>query len=303
MGSTLVSNEEFRSAMRPIAKSLSNYASAIRDEGEQNGHLPWASSRAMAELADQHRWSTPEWLEPARNAHAYGGFLTYLIAEHVSAHAAIIDGSSVGPSYAHMSCVRAVLEAVPIAHWLLDPAIGAETRIQRSITFRLHSANQQKRMVNIAGARDAAERSTSACRAFAAANRWSLRGGAVAGDSIPKATSYSKVALGAEAKELDETVWALACATQHANWFALADGLHDSFVRNDPLDPLGGVEAITVKAPALAMFAAVIFSGADAVQRARADLMGWSPSDELVASRSALTDLRRLVTTQLRGSP
>lgn len=254
----------------------------------------------MAELGDQQRWSTSDWLEPVRNAQAYGGFLTYLIAEHLSAYAAIIEGSAVGPRYAQMSCVRAVLEAVPIAHWLLDPAIGAEKRIQRSITFRLHSANQQKRMVNIAGARDAAERTTSACRVFAAANRWPLMGGAVAGDTIPKATSYSKVALGAEAKELDETVWALACATQHANWFALADGLRDTFVRSDPFDHLGGVAAITVKGSGLAMFAAVIFSGADAVQRARSELMGWSPSDELAASRSALTELRRAITEQLR---
>jgi hypothetical protein len=44
----------------------------------------------MAEFAAEKRWSVPDWLKPARNAHSYGGMLTDALAEHLAALAAII---------------------------------------------------------------------------------------------------------------------------------------------------------------------------------------------------------------------
>jgi hypothetical protein len=134
---SMLTDAEFRAAMRPLSVSLRDFASSIRDQPEMHGCLPSPDSRAMAELASEKRWSTPQWLEPVRNAHSYGGMVTYLIAEHLSAYAAIIESAVVGPRYGHMPTVRAVIEAVPIAHWLLDPSMGVETRLRRSIAYRL----------------------------------------------------------------------------------------------------------------------------------------------------------------------
>jgi hypothetical protein len=108
------------------------------------------------------------------------------------------------------------------------------------------------------------------------------------------------VALDHEAPELDQAVWAMTCGTHHANWFALADGLKDRIVRNDPLDPHGGVAALTVEGAQLAMFAVVLFHGADAVVRARTELMGWDPPSEMTKSREAMAETSRLVVEQLK---
>lgn len=294
-----VSNEEFRAAMRPLADALTTYAEALRDQPQVSGFVPIADSLAMAELASEHRWSTTDWMEPVRNAHSYGGMLTYLIAEHLSAYAAIISESRVGPAYAHMPTVRAVIEAVPIAHWMLDPSIGAERRVQRSLTYRMHSLTQQKRMTRLPGAVQSAEDGLQKCRDYVSAQRWSLAGVMVGGQSVPKPTTYSSIALGAHAPDLDQAVWAIACGTHHANWWALSDGLA-SQMQKDPLDSRGGVAAITAKSSQLAMFGVVLFQGADAVRRARSELMGWPESDASRRSRDAMEANGKLIVDQLR---
>lgn len=296
-----VSHEEFRAGMSPLANALTTYAEALRDQPHVNGHLPAAESLAMTELATEHRWSTADWMEPVRNAHSYGGMLTYLIAEHLSAYAAVISESRVGPAYAHMPTVRAVVEAVPIAHWMLDPSIGTERRVQRSITYRMHSLTQQKRMARLPGAVESAEDGLDRCKDYVSTQRWSLAGGIVGGQSVPKPTTYSSIALGAHAPDLDQAVWAIACGTHHANWWALSDGLAGQMQR-DPLDPGGGVAAITAKSSQLAMFGVVLFQGADAVRRARAELMGWPETDAMLHCREALEANSRLIVEQLRHS-
>lgn len=297
-----MNDEEFRAAMSPLTSALTTFAVSIRDQGEENGQLPAPISQAMAELATEAKWSVPSWKEPVRNAHSYGGMLLYLIAEHLAAYAAIVERAGVGPRFAHMPVVRAALEAVPIAHWLWDTSIGPEQRVRRSITYRLHSGRQGNKMLRLPGAQKDSDRAIESCLEYAAAQGWTLgKDGdgrdTVGGEAIPRATSYSAVAFDGEAPELDRVLWAMACGTHHANWFALSDGLAGEVMRNDPFDALGGVVPLKIDGRSLSMFALMIFQGADAVVRARTELMGWVESDSMVSSRQDLNELGRAFVT------
>ena len=92
----------------------------------------------------------------------------------------------------------------------------------------------------------------------------------------------------------------MASATHHGNWFALADGLKDKLVRNDPLDELGGLAPITAQAQHLFMFGVYAFFGADVVATARTELMGWAVSPTMTSSRASLRELGRAVVEQLK---
>ena len=112
----VMSNDEFAEAMRPMGAALSEWASAWARQPAEFGHVPAAASRAMGELAAEQQWATPGWLEPARNAHSYGHMLSYALAEHLAAMATIIMHTPVGPAFLHMPSMRAVFDAVPVAH-------------------------------------------------------------------------------------------------------------------------------------------------------------------------------------------
>jgi hypothetical protein len=42
---------------------------------------------------------------------------------------------------------RAVLESSSLAWWLLDPGIGAQTRLARALACRLHTAHETRKAV------------------------------------------------------------------------------------------------------------------------------------------------------------
>jgi hypothetical protein len=75
----VMSNDEFAEAMRPMGTALSEWASVWSRQPAAFGYIPTADSRAMEELAAEHRWATPAWLEPARNAHSFGHMLSYAL--------------------------------------------------------------------------------------------------------------------------------------------------------------------------------------------------------------------------------
>ncbi len=143
MGVAAVSNEEFAAVMRPLAEALSMFASAVASESERQGMLPAAESKAMRELAGEARWSTERWLEPVSATHSFGALLVYFLAEQLAAVGAIIDRSSVGPRYSYQANVRAIIDAAPVAFWLLYPSIGTDARVKRGVAYRMDSANQQ----------------------------------------------------------------------------------------------------------------------------------------------------------------
>jgi len=280
-----VSNAEFREYMRPLSGALATYAAAMAAQPEHNRNLPAHNSRAMAELAAQETWAIDEWNEPARNAHSYGSLLAYFVAEHLAAYAAIIDGVSVGPRYAHMATARTIFETVPIAHWLLEPNITLERRIKRSIVYRLKSANEIGRMQHIEKLVHQSTENRARCERFVKFHGWTVTGIAIGGELLPTAkTDFSKAAFGAEFVGLDRTLWGMMSGAQHGTWYALADGLKDQILDHDPLDPAGAVVPLMVTSENLTMFGVMSWHGCAAVANARDELMGWRPSDDMLES-------------------
>jgi hypothetical protein len=274
-----MSNEEFAEQMRPLAEALSGWAASWASQSEVHGFVASAGSVAMGELAAESQWSAPAWLEPVRNAHSYGHTICYVLAEHVAALAAIIQHASVGPAFSYMPTVRAIFEAIPIAHCLLDPRISVETRIKRSIAYRLRSANQVGGLKGVPGATEDSIDTRRACTEYSDRHGWSIHANGVGGEVLPNAKDdFSKVAVGRRDERLDGVVWSVTSATQHSVWYSLAAAFSDGITVTDPFDTRGGLAPIVVQGGTIAAYSSMCWRGCTAVADARQTLMGWTPS-------------------------
>lgn len=298
----VVSNDQFRDAMLPFTTALERWAVAWAGQQEGAGYLPAADSRGMAELAEQRTWSVSAWLEPIRNAFSYADTLAYKLAEHLAAYAKIVH-SQVGPAYSHMPTVRAVLEAAPIAHWLLDPSVGAEVRIKRSIAYRLDSADQAGRMQHLPGAAADSQKVRRACSDYLHSQGWVLKDKAVDGERLPTAAQFSQVAFGKVDVRLDMTSWGLMSAAQHGTWYALQLALDGDEMITTPLDPLGGLARIMVRSDTLTTFGLMCFEGCDAVARARDELYGWQRPAEMIDAAAQVRDFGARMRAESEARP
>ena len=223
-----MSDDEFREAMQPFTDAMSKYAKVAAGLAESNGMVPAVGSRAMDELAAESQWAQPGWAQPTSNAFSYGLVVLHHVAEHIAAFAAVVDGSSIGPTYAHYAHIRAVMDGVTVAHWLGDPSVAFETRIKRSLAYRYNSANQIGGFADYlptAGAES--ERIRKACVDFAAANNWEFTGNHLDGEALPRdGVGFCEIAFGAPNEALERVMWMHASATQHVKWMALAQALH-----------------------------------------------------------------------------
>jgi len=292
-----MTDDEFREAMRPLTDAMSEYAKAAAGLGEANGLVPAVGSRGMDELAAESQWSQPGWEQPTTNAFSYGLVVLHHVAEHVAAFAAVIDGSSVGPTYAHYAHVRAVMDGVTVAHWLGDLRIAFETRVKRSFVYRYNSANQIGGFTNYlptAGAES--ERIRKACVDFAAANKWEFTGNGLDGEVLPRdGVGFCEIAFGAKNEALERVMWMLASATQHVKWMALAQALHQGRQEAlvDPLDPSLRAVPMVVDGEALGQMGCTIWHGFRAVIDERCELMGWPKPPALKEAEAAMREYCR----------
>jgi hypothetical protein len=223
----------------------------------------------------------------------YAGVIIHLIAEHIASYAAIIDGASVGPTFAHLAHLRAVMDSTTVAHWLTDPTVGVEIRIKRSLVYRLNSANQLngiKDQIPSAGAEST--RITQACTDFVTANGWAFQGNNLEGETLPRdGLGFCQLALGAPETDLERVLWTYASSTQHAKWFALGQIAHQKReeVCVDPLDPSLMTVPIIVEGETLRLVGCLMWRAAKAVVDERVALMGWRKSRDLLDSESALS--------------
>lgn len=299
-----VSEAEFREAMGPISEALSDYASAVTALGSDNGHLPASASKGMDELAEQQQWSTADWLEPSRNAHSFGGLLLHSIAEHLSALAAVIGGSAVGPTYAHYAHVRVIIESVPIAAWLLDPTISAKKRIQRSIVYRLDGFTYLKRNTSIPGARQSAAKAYQRFQRYTTCNKWALTWRTCGDETMPqRAHGFSRIALGIEDLDRDDALWSFASSTFHGSSWALLQIDPRHITHNGAMDPTGATVGLGADQLSLSAMAILCWRGVHAVVGARLALMGWLVSNRLADSAARLNAIATEVAAQAAMQP
>lgn len=112
---------------------------------------PWAHSPAGAELtAEEARRPGPQtgswpWLIAPIAARLA---LRVAIEEAKGFSTTLASGTA---SYAADVLCRAVLESSSLAWWLLDPSIGAEARLARSLAYRLHTALETSKAIDHLG--------------------------------------------------------------------------------------------------------------------------------------------------------
>jgi hypothetical protein len=231
----------------------------VSEKPTRHGLIPSAESRAMAELNDERRFRTANWEEPVRNAHSYGQVLVAPLADHLASLAAAAQHSVIGPSFAHLALLRAIMETSTLASWLLEPAIGVERRIKRSLTYRIDNADNLTRLRSGA-ARTSAKAARKRAREVVDALGWSFIDGAVAGERLPHAKrDFSRYAFAPAAGDnFDDVLWNYASAMGHGTFYAVAQPLREPPDHvPDPLDPRGSVRAVVTSAEQVATYAAV----------------------------------------------
>lgn len=108
---------------------------------------PWAHSPAAKELTAEEK-RRPEPLEgswPWLLASMIASWALQVAMEEARGFSAVLAPDTT--SYAADVVCRGVLETSSLAWWLLDPDIDAQTRLARSLVYRLNSADQTERAI------------------------------------------------------------------------------------------------------------------------------------------------------------
>ena len=287
----------------PFVKLATDYAREVID----GPMLADAGSTAMKEVNAEHLFATDEWLRPAHNAHSYGCILAVFLADHLSAFAASCTAPYVGPTYAHLTLLRPIVESAPVAHWLLDPDATVLHRVQRAIIYRWDSAFNLKRNSHLPSAVEGADDDMAKIKRYlslrvAASTRseWSWTGepkggGLIVGEQrLPHPDgSFARLLFG-RASTFDRTLWNYLSAAGHGTFYALREGLSlPADASADSLDPDSTVRGYVVDSRRVMQFGLIGFRAVDAVVRARDALMGWTSSAERDAAAQALYELDR----------
>jgi hypothetical protein len=99
------------------------------------GHAIPTGSQAEAEL---NGFQEPE---RVKDAHIQANLLFEGAADHLIAFTKTVTEPAA--TIAPWTCVRALLESCALSAWLIDPAIDATVRVQRSFAFRYEGLDQQ----------------------------------------------------------------------------------------------------------------------------------------------------------------
>jgi hypothetical protein len=287
---------KFQEILRPFAESLRDYAVACI----QRPITPMADSPAMSELHDEKRWSVEEWLEPARNAHSYGLVLAYFVVDHADSYAAIAISAELGPTFAHATLLRSVMEVATNAAWLLEPSIGAEKRIQRSTVYRIDSAVNLGRMGTAFNADEGATKGRERAIAYAKGQGWEVvnlgQGGrkSVGGEAMPMPEQGFRAVLPyTPSEDFCRALWNYMSATSHGSFYAVQQSLQTppDAPEPSPFDPAGMTKAIGADTANVITIGAVLFHLVQGVVQRRDALMGWTPTEDEIAAAKRLDDI------------
>lgn len=214
-----------------------------------------------------------------------------------------------GPSFSFLTIIRPIVEAAPVAHWLLDPRATVLQRVQRGLVYRWDSAVNLKRNAHVAAAVAMADLEMQQIRSFvteqqsvstAAAQRWSWagsprNGGAIiGGEQLPHPDAAFASLLSDRADASSRTLWNYLSATGHGTFYALLQAFAleaDQAART--FDSDAATAGISVDSGRLMRYGLIAFQGVDAVVNARDTLMGWTPSTARVVAAAALRDLHQ----------
>jgi hypothetical protein len=274
-----VSDDEFADVMRPGTMALHGLADTFISMNERHGYIASSSSRAMAEIAEEARFSSRAWPEPAHNAHTMTGMLNRAGVDHAASFAHLFSSGPI-PVYAHLVVARAALEAFAWAYWLGDPSIDVEHRIKRSKVWQLADA-QQLRRLGVPDQKLRGDRIKARVRG-GAPKGWSIicndKTISVGGETQPTTKKAISVVLGIDPKAAlisrGGPLWDYLSGVVHASQYALIASME--FGAEADESELGPLLAATVTGSDSAHFiAASICRAAINACDAQVTLLGW----------------------------
>jgi hypothetical protein len=281
--------------MTPVVGVLREATDAILAMSERHRYLPSATSRAMAELAQEQqsfgRWST--WDGPLTDTHTFGGITLLAACDYVKAFAALFDAEH-PPAYGHMVLARAAMEAFVVSEWLNEPAIEPLDRIQRGLVERIYSAREQSRIDPL---RDQARQLEQEMRAVSARFGWEVTIGRnnkvtvgnVGRPSIPQ--KISQLVVQDSEQQLGRVEWSYLSSIVHVTWYGLRQSVDPPAAQTGLGPSLGqiGTSTSAVNAHVVCLLRLL-----RAAASARHTLMGWS-SDDWTTAESRSRDLENAI--------
>lgn len=103
-----------------------------------------ADSPAMAEIAEEHRFTSTWWSDPVESAIAGIAVRLFSAGDALATYGRAFETAK-PPTYAHLPLARMALDAAGAAYWLAAP-VGVEVRVKRAEVLALENGKQMKRM-------------------------------------------------------------------------------------------------------------------------------------------------------------
>jgi hypothetical protein len=277
--------EAFRAVMAPTVQAIIDLTAALDAVTPRHGHLPAASSTAMAEIAaEASYWARTDWDGPFRDTHTFGGITLFAASDYARSFAELFrDGPT--PVYGHLPLARGALEACTVAYWLNEPIISLEERVKRGLCEQLYSAQELVRLDIEPGALARVARWQSVAAAFG----WPFTKatkpavGEAIRPSVPR--GINDLLLKPGEWDLGRVQWCYLSAVGHVTWWGL---------RQSVIEPPGepgaagrslagfGTESSAVQAQAVCILGALRNAAT-----ARFTLMGWADDEWAAACRAS----------------
>ncbi|MHB1846315.1 MAG: hypothetical protein ACYCWW_15940 [Deltaproteobacteria bacterium] len=221
-----------REVFGPSGALLDELGRFAVDVDRQFGFVPAADSGAMRELAfEEARYvGRSNWLHPVKDAHSFGGVTLLAAGDYVRSDAALLQQEET-PVYGHLAVARGAMEAAGVCHWLNDPSIGTEDRVQRALSERLYSARELGRFKV---RREQSKQQLAEIRETATALGWSVSGSGsrtaevngVGRPSTPR--QLSELLVGDGAMGIGNALWCYLSSVLHATWWGLIESVMEA---------------------------------------------------------------------------
>lgn len=141
-------DDTFLRAVRPLSEIVDQMAAhgyVERSKKREMREEAAAASPAVEELAQQHRFAGIWDQAPVDTALSHVTMLLTAGEDAMRTFAASIVADRT-PIFSFIPLARAGLECLAMANWLIEPGIGVQERVRRSLNERLASAYEQKRL-------------------------------------------------------------------------------------------------------------------------------------------------------------
>lgn len=139
-------HREYMARIEPMRSGLLWLLEDVAQRQAAHDHRPTPGSLAAAEVIEEPTFAEHIGGRPVVNARLMGTIQLAAAADHLGALCRLLELEAT-VLYADKVLARAGIESAARALWLLDPSIGARTRVARGLSERLHDTFQAGRLL------------------------------------------------------------------------------------------------------------------------------------------------------------